>query len=167
MFLRSSNMTAPVRILSYVRVGGLSNMAASIRKWIYTTHFLQTLMWMSFRISPVMMLDAQLTIGFELHAVAASATVVREALHPPTRSRCSHCGDRAMWRRSHQTSRRKRKRRRSRMKSSRQQTPQSTNGVRQLLLALKAYKPTSRTCHRRCVAISLLLCIQAEKYVIP
>jgi len=60
MFLRSSNMTALiVRILSYVRVSGISKMAACNRNWINSTYFPQNLTWKSIRISPVMMLDAK------------------------------------------------------------------------------------------------------------
>jgi len=58
MFLRSSNMTALVRILSYVMMSGISKMAACNRNWIYTTSLPQTLTWKSIRISPVMMLDS-------------------------------------------------------------------------------------------------------------
>jgi len=39
MFLRSSNMTALVQRLSYVRVIGISKMAAFNRKWINTTKY--------------------------------------------------------------------------------------------------------------------------------
>jgi len=59
MFLRSSNMTALVRILPYVRVSGISEISACNRKWIYTTNLPQTLTWKSIQISPVMMLDAK------------------------------------------------------------------------------------------------------------
>jgi len=37
-FLRSSNVTALVRILSYVWVSGISKMATCNRKWKYTTN---------------------------------------------------------------------------------------------------------------------------------
>jgi len=59
MFLRSNNMIALVSILSYVRVSSKSKMAACNRRWIYTTHLPQTLMWKSIRISPIMMLNAK------------------------------------------------------------------------------------------------------------
>jgi len=59
-FFRSSNMTALARILSYVRVSGISKMAGCNRKWIYTTNLPQIVTWWnSIRISPVMMLDAK------------------------------------------------------------------------------------------------------------
>jgi len=57
VFFRSSNMTALVRILSYVRVSGISKMTACNQNWIYTTNLPQTLAWKSIRISPVMMFD--------------------------------------------------------------------------------------------------------------
>jgi len=59
MFLRSSNITALARILSYVRVSGISKMVAGNRKWKYTTNFPQNLTWKSIRISPAMMLDVK------------------------------------------------------------------------------------------------------------
>jgi len=62
-------MTALVRILSYVRVSGISKMAACNRMWIYTTNLPQTLMWENIRISPVMMLDAKnigIAVGISL-----------------------------------------------------------------------------------------------------
>jgi len=60
MFLRSSNMTALVRILSYIWVSGILKMASCSRKWIYTVHNLpQTMTWKGIQISSVMMLDAQ------------------------------------------------------------------------------------------------------------
>jgi len=59
MFLESSNMTALVRIPSYVRVCGISKMAVCNRKWIYTTNQQHTLTWKSMRINPVITLDAK------------------------------------------------------------------------------------------------------------
>jgi len=47
------------RILSYVRVSGISKMAACNRKWIYTTNSPRTLTWKRIRNCPVMMLDAK------------------------------------------------------------------------------------------------------------
>jgi len=52
-------MTALVRMLSYVRVSGISKIAAYNRKWIYITKLSQTLTWKSIRISPVTMLAAE------------------------------------------------------------------------------------------------------------
>jgi len=62
-------MTALERILSYVRVSGISKMAACNRKWIYTTNLPQTLAWKRIRISQVMMLDAKnihIAVGISL-----------------------------------------------------------------------------------------------------
>jgi len=70
MFLRSSNMTALVRILSYVWVSGISKMVAYNRKWIYNTYLPQILTWnKTIRIGPVMILDAEkinIAVGFSL-----------------------------------------------------------------------------------------------------
>jgi len=61
------HMTALVRILSYVRVSGISKMAACNRKWIYATNLPQILTWKIIRISPVMMLDAKnINISIEI-----------------------------------------------------------------------------------------------------
>jgi len=68
-FLRSSNMTALVRILSYVRVISILKMAACNQKWIYTTNWLQILTWKSIRISPVILFDAKnisISVGISL-----------------------------------------------------------------------------------------------------
>jgi len=60
MFLRSSNMTAlVVRILSHVRVSGISKMAVCHRQSIHTKHLPKHLTWKNIRISPVIMLDAK------------------------------------------------------------------------------------------------------------
>jgi len=59
IFLRSSNMTAFLRILPLVRVSGISKMAACNQEWLYTINLPQTLTWKSIRISPVMTLDAK------------------------------------------------------------------------------------------------------------
>jgi len=55
MLLRSSNMIELVRILSYVRMSGISKMATCNRKWMHrpTTKLQQTLTWKNIRISPV------------------------------------------------------------------------------------------------------------------
>jgi len=59
MYLRWSNTTALVRILSYFMVSSISKMAACNRKCIYTTSLPQTLTWKSICFSPVMTLDAK------------------------------------------------------------------------------------------------------------
>jgi len=52
IFSMSSNTTAVLRTLFYVRVSGISKMTAYNRKWIYIyiTHLPQTLTWKSIRL---------------------------------------------------------------------------------------------------------------------
>jgi len=52
-------MTALVRILPFVRVGGITKISACNRNWICTTNLPQILTWKSIWICPVMMLDAK------------------------------------------------------------------------------------------------------------
>jgi len=59
MFLRSSNITSLVQLLSYARVSGIWEMASCNRKWEYTSNPPQTTTQKSIRISAVMMLDAK------------------------------------------------------------------------------------------------------------
>jgi len=70
LFLRSSKITALVQILSYVKVSGISKMAACNQKWIYTPNLPQTLMSKSIQISPVMILDPKnigVAVGISLY----------------------------------------------------------------------------------------------------
>jgi len=118
MFLRSSNMTALLRILSYVRVSGISKMATCNQKWIYTTNLPQALTWKSIWISPVMMLDAKniaIAVGILLHHIYTSwdirHSITISGCRPPSlishspRQTVCYQFSRVTWHRKHRYSR--------------------------------------------------------------
>jgi len=119
MFLRSSNVTALVRILSYVMISGISKMAACNRKWINTTNVPQTLTWKGIQISTVGILDAinkDLAVGIsllsciqaEIYVIPYSLPVTGRHLwfltHPDWRQ-CFDQSSRVAWHRKHRYSR--------------------------------------------------------------